>query len=534
MISLTAAELVRQLAAGEITSTELTQSYLDRIECCDGRVKAFLRVDPAAALARAEEIDARRKVGKPVGRLAGLPVAVKDVLCTQGEPTTCASRMLEHFRPPYDATVVARLKAADAVLIGRTNMDEFAMGGSNENSAFFPTRNPWDLSRVPGGSSGGSAAAVAARMAPLAVGTDTGGSIRCPAGLCGISGLKPTYGRVSRYGLVAFASSLDQIGPMGQTAEDCALLLELLAGHDPMDSTSVNLPVPRYSETVGQPFKGLRLGLVREHFGEGLDAEVEKAVRAAVDVYKSLGATVKELSLPHSKYAVATYYIIAPCEASSNLARYDGVHYGYRSGVSPKPGLGTSVPSGDIQGSGFRVQGSGTGDLQSPNLQISKSPNSNPQSLIPNPLIDMYCRSRSEGFGAEVKRRIMLGTYALSAGYYDAYYKKALQVRRLIRQDFDRAFEEVDLIVGPVTPTPAFKIGERIDDPLAMYLFDLYTVSTNLAGIAGISIPCGLSSTGLPIGLHLQSPPFEEERLLRGAAMFQRATDWHTKEPPLS
>jgi aspartyl-tRNA(Asn)/glutamyl-tRNA(Gln) amidotransferase subunit A len=527
MTNLNATELVRQLAAGETTSAELTKSYLDRIERCDGRVKAFLRFDRAAALARAEEIDCRRKAGKPVGRLAGLPVAVKDVLCSQGELTTCASRMLEQFRPPYDATAVARLKAADAVLIGRTNMDEFAMGGSNENSAFFPTRNPWDLSRIPGGSSGGSAAAVAARMAPLAVGTDTGGSIRAPAGLCGISGMKPTYGRVSRYGLVAFASSLDQIGPMGQTAEDCALLLEVLAGHDPMDSTSIDRPVPRYSETVRRPLEGLRLGLVREHFGAGLDAEVERAVREAIGVYQSLGATVKELSMPHSKYAVATYYIIAPCEASSNLARYDGVHYGYRSGVSGQWPVA----------SGQRGEGKEPG-LQSPNLQISKSPNSNPQSPIPNPqsdnaLIDMYCRSRSEGFGAEVKRRIMLGTYALSAGYYDAYYKKALKVRRLIRQDFDRAFEQVDLIVGPVTPTPAFKIGERIDDPLAMYLFDLYTVSTNLAGIAGMSIPCGLSSTGLPIGLHLQSPPFEEERLLRGAAMFQRATDWHQKSPPL-
>jgi aspartyl-tRNA(Asn)/glutamyl-tRNA(Gln) amidotransferase subunit A len=532
MTNHSATELVRRLAAGEITSAEVTRSYLDRVQQCDGAVKAFVRVDPAAALARAEEIDARRKAGKPVGRLAGLPVAVKDVLCTQGEPTTCASRMLENFRPPYDATVVAKLKAADAVLIGRTNMDEFAMGGSNENSAFFPTRNPWDLSRVPGGSSGGSAAAVAARMAPAALGTDTGGSIRAPAGLCGISGMKPTYGRVSRYGLVAFASSLDQIGPMGQTAEDCAMMLEVLAGHDSNDSTSIDLPVPQYTETVGRPLEGLRLGLVREHFGEGLDAEVEKAVREAVRVYQSLGATVKELSLPHSKYAVATYYIIAPCEASSNLARYDGVHYGYRSGVSPRP-LGEGPGVRAVQGSGFRVQGPETA-----NLQISKSPSSIPQSLISNPssdnaLIDMYCRSRSEGFGAEVKRRIMLGTYALSAGYYDAYYKKALKVRRLIRQDFDRAFEEVDLIVGPVTPTPAFKIGERIDDPLALYLFDLYTVSTNLAGIAGISIPCGLSSTGLPIGLHLQSPPFEEERLLRGAAMFQRATDWHTKQPPL-
>jgi aspartyl-tRNA(Asn)/glutamyl-tRNA(Gln) amidotransferase subunit A len=507
MTNQTATELVRQLAEGEITSVELTSSCLDRIERLDSRVKAFLRVDRAAALAQAEEIDRRRKAGKPLGPLAGLPVAVKDVLCTQGEPTTCASRMLEHFRPPYDATAVAKLKAADAVLIGRTNMDEFAMGGSNENSAFFPTHNPWDLSRIPGGSSGGSAAAVAARMAPLALGTDTGGSVRCPAGLCGISGLKPTYGRVSRYGLVAFASSLDQIGPMGQTAEDCALLLEVLAGHDPKDSTSVDLPVPRYTQTVRRPLEGLRLGLVREHFGEGLDAEVDRAVREAVRVYQSLGASVKELSLPHGKYAVATYYIIAPCEASSNLARYDGVHYGYRS-----------------QGSGVRGQG---------------AESSNPQSLIPNAssdnaLIDMYRRSRSEGFGAEVKRRIMLGTYALSAGYYDAYYKKALKVRRLIRQDFDRAFEEVDLIIGPVTPTPAFRIGERIDDPLAMYLFDLYTVSTNLAGIAAISIPCGLSSTGLPIGLHLQSPPFEEERLLRGAVMFQHATDWHTKQPPLS
>jgi aspartyl-tRNA(Asn)/glutamyl-tRNA(Gln) amidotransferase subunit A len=496
MTNQTATELLRQLAKGEVTSAKLTQTYLDRIEQLDGRVKAFLRVDGAAALAQAEDIDRRRKAGKSLGPLAGLPVAVKDVLCSQGEPTTCASRMLENYRPPYDATAVAKLKAANAVLIGRTNMDEFAMGGSNENSAFFPTHNPWDLSRIPGGSSGGSAAAVAARMAPLALGTDTGGSIRAPAGLCGISGLKPTYGRVSRYGLVAFASSLDQIGPMGQTAEDCALLLEVLAGHDPKDSTSIDRPVPRYTETVRRPLDGLRLGLVREHFGEGLDAEVERAVREAVRVYKSLGASVKELSMPHAKYAVATYYIIAPCEASSNLARYDGVHYGYRSAASSD----RSIPD---------------------------------DNTLIDTLIDMYRRSRSEGFGAEVKRRIMLGTYALSAGYYDAYYKKALKVRRLIRQDFDRAFDEVDLIVGPVTPTPAFKIGERIDDPLAMYLFDLYTVSTNLAGIAATSIPCGLSSSGLPIGLHLQSPPFDEERLLRGAAMFQQATDWHTRQPPL-
>jgi aspartyl-tRNA(Asn)/glutamyl-tRNA(Gln) amidotransferase subunit A len=500
MFNLSATELIQRLAAGEITSVELTEALLDRIAQHDGAVRAFLRVDRPGALAQAEEIDRRRKAGKPLGPLAGLPVAVKDVLCMKGEPTTCASRMLEQFRPPYDATVIARLKAADAVLIGRTNMDEFAMGGSNENSAFFPTHNPWDLDRVPGGSSGGSAAAVAARMAPLAIGSDTGGSIRCPAGLCGISGLKPTYGRVSRYGLVAFASSLDQVGPLGQTAADCALLLEVLAGHDPLDSTSIDLPVPRYTETVRQPLEGLRIGLVREHFGEGLDAEVEAAVREAVRVYESLGATVRELSLPHGKYAVATYYIIAPCEASSNLARYDGVHYGYRA----------DEERGERRGE--RGEGGTTSD---------------------NPLVDMYRRSRSEGFGAEVKRRIMLGTYALSAGYYDAYYKKALKVRRLIRQDFDRAFAEVDLIVGPVTPTPAYKLGERIDDPLAMYLFDLYTVSTNLAGIPGMSIPCGFSASGLPIGLHLQSPPFEEDRLLRAAHMFQQSTDWHTKQPPL-
>ena len=454
-------------------------------------------------------------------------MAVKDVLATQGEPTTCASRMLEHFRPPYDATVIARLKAADAVLIGRTNMDEFAMGGSNENSAFFPVHNPWDLARVPGGSSGGSAAAVAARMAPAAIGSDTGGSIRCPAGLCGISGLKPTYGRVSRYGLVAFASSLDQVGPLGQTAEDCALLLEVLAGHDPLDSTSVDRPVPRYTETIRQPLKGLRLGLVREHFGEGLDADVERAVREAVGVYRSLGATVRELSLPHGKYAVATYYIIAPCEASSNLARYDGVHYGYRADVSPLP-LGEGQGVRAAQGPGFRVQGSedsGQSSVVSGQCEAASGPPPSALRLPPSvdsPLVEMYRRSRSEGFGAEVKRRIMLGTYALSAGYYDAYYKKALKVRRLVREDFDRAFEEVDLIVGPVTPTPAFKLGERINDPLAMYLFDLYTVSTNLAGIAAMSIPCGFSSTGLPIGLHLQSPPFEEERLLRPRPCFSR------------
>ncbi len=482
LIDQTAVELLSNLTSGNLTSVELTGAFLDEIERRDGAVKAFLHVDADAAMAQADEIDRNRTAGKPAGRLAGMPVAVKDLLCTVDVPTTCASRMLENFCPPYDATVVARLKAADAVLIGRTNMDEFAMGGSCENSAFHPTHNPWDMDRIPGGSSGGAAACVAARMAPLSIGSDTGGSIRSPAAMCGVTGMKPTYGRVSRYGLVAFASSLDQLGPIAQTAEDTALLLEVIAGHDLMDSTSVDRPVPKYTETIGRLLEGLRIGIVPEHFGDALDDEVDAAVRESIRVYESLGATVKNISLPHGKYAVAAYYIIAPCEASGNLARYDGVHYGRR-----------------------------TDEHDS--------------------LIGMYSRSRSEGFGPEVKRRIMLGTYALSSGYYDAYYLKALKVRRLIRQDFDRAFDQVDLIVGPVAPTPAFKIGEKADDPLSMYLFDLYTVGTNLAGICGISIPCGISGAGLPIGLHLQAPTFEEERLLRAAAMFQRATDWHTRKP---
>jgi aspartyl-tRNA(Asn)/glutamyl-tRNA(Gln) amidotransferase subunit A len=500
-----------QLNDGRASSVELVRACLDQIEKHDGRVKAFLRVDAAQALERAAEIDKRRREKKPLGRLAGLPVAIKDLLCTQGEATTCASKMLAGFKPPYDATVIARLKAADAVLIGKTNMDEFAMGGSTENSAFQKTANPWDLERIPGGSSGGAAACVAAGMAPLSVGSDTGGSIRQPAGLCGVTGLKPTYGRVSRYGLVAFASSLDQIGPLARTAEDTALLLEVLAGHDPLDSTSVDLPVPKYSETVKQPLENLRLGLVREHFGEGLEAEVEAAVRAAVDVYKSLGATVKDVSLPHGKYGVATYYIIAPSEASSNLARYDGVHYGHR--ADEKQMIAAL-------------------DAQRAELVAAGRPAD--AEALDNPLVRMYRQSRAEGFGPEVKRRIMLGTYALSAGYYDAYYVKALKVRRLIRQDYDQAFQQVDLIVGPVTASPAFKLGEKVDDPLAMYLVDLYTVSANLAGIGGIAFPCGFSAGGLPIGLQLQAPPFAEERLLRAAHMYQQATDWHQRRPPLA
>ena len=477
-------ELTRQLASGELTAVELARQSLDQITRCDGDVKAFLHVDREGTLAQAAEVDRRRAAGTPLGPLAGIPIAIKDVICVAGQTTTCASQMLRNFVPPYDAHVISKLRAADAVLVGKVNMDEFAMGSSTENSSYQKTANPWDLQRTPGGSSGGSAAAVAARMTPLALGSDTGGSIRQPAGLCGIVGLKPTYGRVSRYGLVAYASSLDQIGPMATDVAGTAALLEAIAGHDPRDSTSVPCDVPRYTTTLEQPLAGLKIGIAREHFGAGLDPEVEQGVRSAIDVYRSLGATVHEISLPHQKYAVAVYYIVAPSEASSNLARYDGVHYGHR--ASQFDGL-----------------------------------------------VDMYSSSRGEGFGAEVKRRIMLGTYALSAGYYDAYYLKALKVRRLIRGDFDAAFQQVDLIATPVNPTPAFKLGELINDPLAMYLSDIYTISANLAGIPGISIPAGFHSLGLPLGLQLLAPPFEEERLLRAARMHERATDWHTRLPPL-
>ncbi len=508
LVELTATELLAELESGRASAVEATQAYVERIKAGDEHVGAFLRFDPQPALEQARQIDQRRKKGERLGRLAGLPVAVKDLLCSRGERTTCASRILENFVAPYDATVVARLKAADAVLIGRTNLDEFAMGGSTENSAFQKTRNPWNLACIPGGSSGGAAACVAASMAPLSIGTDTGGSIRQPAALCGVTGLKPTYGRVSRFGLVAFASSLDQIGPIARTAQDAALLLEVIAGHDPLDSTSVNRPAPRYSQTVIEPLSGLTLGLVREHFGEGLESEVETAVRQAVAVYESLGAKVKEISLPHSKYGVAAYYIIAPSEASSNLARYDGVHYGYR----------TDEKAMQAELAAERASASSGGGAQA-------------VEALDSPLVRLYRRSRAEGFGPEVKRRIILGTYALSAGYSDKYYLKALKVRRLIRQDFDRAFQQVDLIVGPVTASPAFKVGEKVNDPLAMYLVDLYTVSANLAGIGGIAFPCGFSSSGLPIGLQLQAPPLEEDRLLRACHMYQQATDWHQRRP---
>lgn len=485
ILGATAGELLARLDRGDVSAVEVTSAYLDAISSRDEKVGAFLHVSGEAALEQARSLDARRSAGEPLGKLAGLPVAVKDVLCTKGVATTCASKMLENFIPPYDAHVTTQLKNADAILIGKVNMDEFAMGSSTENSAFKQTRNPWDLDRAPGGSSGGSAAAVAARMAPLSIGSDTGGSIRQPASFCGVVGMKPTYGRVSRYGLIAFASSLDQLGPLANDVSGAALLLEVMAGYDQRDSTCLDVPVPEYSRTIDEPLSGLKIGVAREYFAEGLNPEVESAVQSALDVYKSLGAEIREITLPHSRYAVAAYYLIAPSEASSNLARYDGVHYGHRAESFEN-------------------------------------------------MVDMYATSRGEAFGDEVKRRIMLGTYALSSGYYDAYYLKALKVRRLIRNDFDTAFNEVDVIASPVTPEPAFKIGELSSDPLAMYLTDIYTISANLAGLPAISIPAGVSTNNLPIGLQLIGPTLEEERLLRAARMFERETDWHRQGPPFT
>jgi aspartyl-tRNA(Asn)/glutamyl-tRNA(Gln) amidotransferase subunit A len=485
MIDQTAASLLASMSRGDVSAEAVARAYLDAIRRRDPQVKAFLHVDENDALEQARSVDRRRKSGEPLGPLAGVPVALKDVLCTRGQPTTCGSKILQRFVSPYDAHVVTQLRKADAVLLGKTNMDEFAMGSSTENSAYQTTRNPWDLERIPGGSSGGSAAAVAACEAPLALGTDTGGSIRQPASLCGLVGVKPSYGRVSRFGLVAFASSLDQVGPFAHDVTDAALLLEVIAGHDARDSTSVDRPVPSYSKTVDDPMSPPVIGVAREYFTAGLDAEVERAVRDALKVYEDLGATVVDVSLPHSPYAIATYYLVATAEASSNLARYDGVHYGHRAAEYEN-------------------------------------------------LIDMYCRSRGEGFGAEVKRRVMLGTYALSSGYKDAYYLKALKVRRLIRDDFDKAFAQCDVVMGPTSPTPAFKIGERTDDPLSMYLADIYTISCNLAGLPGVSVPCGFTASGLPIGLQILGPPFAEEKLLRVARLYEQATDWHTRRAPLA
>jgi aspartyl-tRNA(Asn)/glutamyl-tRNA(Gln) amidotransferase subunit A len=477
-----ASELLTLLCRQEASSEAITSEFLEAIRQSDPPLRAFLRLNEDAALEQARSVDARRRRGEPVGRLAGLPIAIKDILCAAGERTTCGSRILESFVPPYDAHAISELRRADAVFLGRTNLDEFAMGSSTENSAFQVTRNPWDVDRVPGGSSGGSAAAVAARQAPLALGTDTGGSIRQPASFCGVVGLKPTYGRVSRFGLVAFASSLDQIGTLTSDSVDCALLLEVIAGHDPRDSTSVDLAVPRFHATINQPVRPLVIGVAKEHFSEGLDSEVEAAVRGALQVYEKLGTSVREISLPTSPFAVAAYYIVATAEASSNLARYGGAHYGRRA---------------ESHGN----------------------------------LMEMYCRSREEGFGDEVKRRIMLGTYVLSSGYKEAFYVKALKVRRLIKQDFDKAFEGCDVIMGPTAPTPAFRVGEKAADPLAMYLSDIYTIGANLAGIPGISVPCGFTRGGLPIGLQILAPAFQEEKLLRVARMHEQVTEWHKKRP---
>jgi aspartyl-tRNA(Asn)/glutamyl-tRNA(Gln) amidotransferase subunit A len=483
LTSLSAHELGERFRRREATPSEATEAYLARIEALDPQVKAYLTVTREQAQRQAAAADRRFASGTPRGPLDGVPIAVKDVLCTRGIRTTCGSKILEDFVPPYDATAVARLLEVGAVLLGKLNMDEFAMGSSTEHSAFFPTRNPWDLTRVPGGSSGGSAAAVAADLAAATLGTDTGGSIRQPAAFCGRVGVKPTYGRVSRSGLVAFASSLDQIGPLGKDVQDAALVLQVIAGHDPLDSTSVDLPVPDYRAELEKSIEGLKIGIPAEYFTEGLDPEVEAAVRAGIRVLQELGARTEPVSLPHTGYGLAAYYLIAPAEASSNLARYDGVKYGLR------------VPRA-------------------------------------RDVIDMYSKTRAAGFGAEVKRRIMLGTYALSAGYYDAYYGRAQRVRTLVRRDFEQAFERVDVIAAPTTPNAAFKFGEK-EDPLQMYLNDVFAVPVNLAGLPGVSVPAGFTMSGLPIGLQLIGRAFNEAALFRVAHAYERATTWHQRKPAL-
>ncbi|SNY96498.1 Asp-tRNA(Asn)/Glu-tRNA(Gln) amidotransferase subunit GatA [Halomonas sp. hl-4] len=475
----TLTQLANSLDSGELSSRELTEHYLQRIQQYGATLNSFITVTADQALEQADAADQARAKGA-ASLLTGLPLALKDIFCTQGVKTSCGSKMLDNFNAPYDATVVEKLKAAGTVTLGKTNMDEFAMGSSNENSYYGPVRNPWDLTAVPGGSSGGSAAAVAAGLTPAALGTDTGGSIRQPAAFCGITGLKPTYGRVSRYGMIAYASSLDQAGPMARSAEDCAHLLNVMAGHDVRDSTSVARGVPDYAETLNAPLSGLKIGLPKEYFGDGLDPEVEKAVREAVNVYESLGATVREVSLPHTHYAIPAYYVIAPAEASSNLSRFDGVRFGHRCDN-------------------------------------------------PSDLIDLYKRSRAEGFGEEVQRRILIGTHTLSEGFFDAYYTKAQKVRRLIRQDFLDAFEDVDVLMGPASPTPAFDLGAK-KDPVSMYLQDIYTIAVNLAGIPGISVPAGFAG-GRPIGLQILGTHFAEAQLLNVAHQFQQATDWHTQRP---
>jgi aspartyl-tRNA(Asn)/glutamyl-tRNA(Gln) amidotransferase subunit A len=481
---LTIHELSEGLKNKEFTSKELTEAYLGRIEEVDPKVRAYITVTRKEALESAEDADKKLQEGSDTTPLTGIPIAVKDIFCTRGIRTTCASKILEGFIPPYDATVVKRLKTAGAVILGKVNMDEFAMGSSTENSAFFPTQNPWSIGRVPGGSSGGSAAAVAADECAASVGTDTGGSIRQPAACCGVVGLKPTYGRVSRYGMIAFASSLDQGGPITKDVTDAAIILNIIAGHDPFDTTSMDALVPDYKEGLKDGVKGIKVGIPKEYFIEGIDKEVEGAVREAIGVLKDGGAELVDISLPHTEYAISVYYLVATAEASSNLARYDGVKYGLR--VDEGGGL-----------------------------------------------MDMYRLTRDRGFGSEVKRRIMLGTYALSAGYYDAYYRKASQVRTLIKRDFEEAFKKCDVIATPTSPTPAFKIGEKIDDPLTMYLSDIFTISCNLAGIPGISIPCGLTGDGLPVGLQILGRPLDEETVLKTAYGYEQATEWHKKKAQL-
>ncbi len=480
---LTMHQALAAMRRGELTSVELTEAILARIEAVEPKTRAYLTVTAERALEAARQADALRAAGEE-RPLLGLPIAIKDNLSTRGVETTCASRILEGYVPPFDATVVERLKAAGAVILGKTNMDEFAMGSSTENSAFFPTHNPWDLERVPGGSSGGSAAAVAAGEALAALGTDTGGSVRQPASLCGLVGVRPTYGRCSRYGLIAFASSLDQPGPLTRDVRDAALLMGVMAGHDPRDATTWREPVPDYVAASGEgDLHGLRVGVPKEYFVEGVEAAVEQAVRSAIETLADLGAEIVEVSLPHSETGLPVYYLIAPAEASANLARFDGIRYGYRAEART--------------------------------------------------LEELYFRTRGEGFGPEVKRRIMLGTYALSAGYYDAYYRKAQQVRTLIRRDFDRAFEQVDVIVGPTSPVTAFRLGERTDDPLQMYLADIFTLSQALAGIPALSLPCGFDEAGLPIGLQIAAPVLREATMFRVAYAYERATRWHERRPTL-
>jgi aspartyl-tRNA(Asn)/glutamyl-tRNA(Gln) amidotransferase subunit A len=484
LYELTAHELHEKLKVREITAVELTQSIYDRIDAVEEQTKGYITLTKEIALGQAETADAGFQRGNEMAPLAGIPTAIKDVICTKGILTTCGSRILGDFISPYDATVMTKLHQAGIVMVGKTNMDEFAMGSSTENSAYQTTRNPWDVETIPGGSSGGSAAVVAAGEAICSLGSDTGGSIRQPAALCGVVGMRPTYGRISRFGLVAFASSLDQIGPFSKDVTDCAIMLNALCGHDPMDSTSVNLPVPDFTKSLINDVQGVKLGIPKEYFIAGMDEEVEASVWNAIESLQSCGAIVEEISLPHTDYAIAAYYIIAPAEASANLARYDGVRYGFRAEDAEE-------------------------------------------------LIDMYKQTRSQGFGDEVKRRIMLGTYALSSGYYDAYYLKAQKVRTLIKADFDKAFEKVDVVVTPTSPTPAFKLGERTADPLQMYLSDVMNTPSSLAGLPGISIPCGFTKSGLPIGLQLLAPPFEEEKIMRVAYTFEQNSDHHRKHPNL-